>query len=132
MKGLQPVAESSEAIRVRLAAERTLLAWIRTSLALFGIGLLMARFLLTDEPGSAFAGHQDHLGSAAVSRILGIAFVLIGSVLTSAAAWRYRELLRDMAQGVRLPPGATIPLVASTLVSALGLAMSLCLVFLAA
>jgi uncharacterized membrane protein YidH (DUF202 family) len=37
-------AEGAEDPRVRFAAERTLLAWIRTGLALMGFGFVVARF----------------------------------------------------------------------------------------
>jgi uncharacterized membrane protein YidH (DUF202 family) len=40
--------------RVFFAAERTLLAWIRTALALMGLGFVVARFdILTREPMAA-------------------------------------------------------------------------------
>lgn len=43
--------------RVFFAAERTLLAWIRTALALMGIGFVVARFdVLADGPSSVAAG----------------------------------------------------------------------------
>jgi putative membrane protein len=37
-------ANSAEDPRVRFAIERTLLAWVRTGLALMGFGLVVARF----------------------------------------------------------------------------------------
>ena len=43
--------------RVFFAAERTLLAWIRTALALMGLGFVVARFdVLADGPSSLLAG----------------------------------------------------------------------------
>lgn len=43
--------------RIFFAAERTLLAWIRTALALMGLGFVMARFdVLAGEPSSLIAG----------------------------------------------------------------------------
>lgn len=36
--------EKAEDPRVRLAGERTLLAWIRTGLAMMGFGFVIARF----------------------------------------------------------------------------------------
>lgn len=43
--------------RIFFAAERTLLAWIRTSLALMGLGFVVARFdVLAGGPSSIIAG----------------------------------------------------------------------------
>ena len=66
--------------RVYLAAERTFLAWIRTSLALMAFGFVIARFGLFLREIEA-----THAGSTAVPSALslpiGIAFVLIGALL---------------------------------------------------
>jgi len=62
--------------RVFFAAERTLLAWIRTGLAVMGLGFVVARFGL-------FVRLVAHGGTAVPpatgSTALGVAFVLLGA-----------------------------------------------------
>ncbi|MGZ8366108.1 MAG: YidH family protein [Nitrospira sp.] len=78
--------ESPEDPRIRLAGERTLLAWIRTGLALMGLGFVVARFdQYLREIGdggstasSAFPGLLLWLGSALV--ILGVAVNVLASL----------------------------------------------------
>lgn len=70
--------------RIRFAAERTLLAWIRTGLALMGFGFVVARFGLFlhevakiehTEPRSE--GWSSWIGTALVA--LGVAVVLLAA-----------------------------------------------------
>jgi putative membrane protein len=70
--------------RVFFAAERTLLAWIRTGLALMGLGFVMARFalVLRELTGIEAALTPDMPGA---SRWFGIALVALGAVTTAGA-----------------------------------------------
>ena len=62
--------------RVRMAAERTFLAWIRTSLAVTSLGFVLAR----------------HDGPSLVSTFLGVGLMLLGSASVGFAAWQYGRL----------------------------------------
>ena len=55
--------ESTRA-REHLANERTLLAWIRTAIALMGLGFVVARFGLFLREISAIGGHSVQSGSS--------------------------------------------------------------------
>lgn len=81
--------------RIYLAAERTLLAWIRTGLAMMGLGFLVARFgLFLREMAvwrEAKATHAPHL-----SVWIGSALVLLGIVATLVAAAEYVHMLRRL------------------------------------
>ncbi len=84
--------------RVYLAAERTFLAWIRTSLALMAFGFVIARFGLFLREIEA-----THAGSAAVPSALslpiGIAFVLIGALLNILASVHHLRYISQLNSG---------------------------------
>jgi len=83
--------------RVYFAAERTLLAWVRTGLAVIGLGFIVARFglylrLLRQEPNAT-----AHLGST----IIGVGLILLGSAAVGVAAWQHRRFCRDLSPAER-------------------------------
>ena len=79
-------------LRERLANERTLLAWIRTAVALMGFGLVMARFGLLLE--SVVAASHGVAHTAGTSRWIGVAMILSGS----AIAWVGRRRTHAYAE----------------------------------
>jgi len=70
--------------RVYLAAERTLLAWLRTGLGLIGVGFAVARFglfLRELQPEKVRAAHATGLSAWA-----GVALVALGVIVNVGAA----------------------------------------------
>ncbi len=105
------------ATRDHLANERTLLAWVRTSLGVIGLGFVIARFgLFLEEVGSR---HHPHTW---VSTLVGTALVLIGGGLMVPALRRYRRAASAIerneykhSSGVEVALGAGLVLVALAL-----------------
>lgn len=122
-----PIADSDP--RVFFAAERTLLAWLRTGLAIVAIGFLVARFglfiqlLAMQTPLQAAHGTSS---SASWSAGLGIAFVLVGSLAIAIAAVQHGRFVATLT-GPDLPPAYSrhIAVVLSFAVAALGLVLAL-------
>jgi putative membrane protein len=84
--------------RVYLAAERTLLAWIRTGLAMMGFGFVVARFgLFLRELQSVQQGTP--LESARGSLWFGIALVLMGVLVNLFAVFHHARLVRGLREG---------------------------------
>jgi uncharacterized protein (DUF302 family)/uncharacterized membrane protein YidH (DUF202 family) len=85
-------------LRDYLAAERTLLAWIRTGLALMGFGFVVARFALflqqvqvvTPAPSAQSSGLSLWFGTALIGA--GVAVLLF-------AAWHHTRLVKTMDRG---------------------------------
>jgi putative membrane protein len=96
-------AESSDP-RIYFAAERTLLAWVRTGLALMGFGFVVARFglflrelaVVHEETPSAPTGY---------SLWVGLGLVLLGVVVTGLAALRHYHWVRRLREGIITLPG---------------------------
>ncbi len=96
--------------RVYFAAERTLLAWIRTGITIMAFGFVVARFglflrLLRAENGQPVT-------NGGISPYLGAALVLIGVIAVSAGTKRYREFSRRLGPSALPSPHAEVlPLV---------------------
>ncbi|MFN2427499.1 MAG: YidH family protein, partial [Candidatus Binatia bacterium] len=72
--------------RVYFAAERTLLAWIRTGITIIALGFVVSRFALflrlVVPPDAAVAGDAH---GRWISDLLGVSLVLIGSGVIALA-----------------------------------------------
>ncbi|WP_447601454.1 YidH family protein [Nitrospira sp. Nam80] len=108
--------------RVFFAAERTLLAWNRTSLTLMAFGFVIERSglllrALTPQPGMP--------GIGGLSFWIGIGFIVLGAVTAVAAIVQYRAVLRTL-KPVEIPEGyrATIGIYVNALVALLGAALT--------
>lgn len=103
-------------LRVLQANERTLLAWIRTDLALLGFGFVVARF-------GVFAEQGQPLGHSRAALALGALFVLLGSVSSVAATVRYVRIRRAILEARRVVPGIVLSTAIALGVALLGLVL---------
>ncbi len=80
--------------RVLFAAERTLLAWNRTSLALIAFGFLVERAGLLL---NAIAPSQAHAASMVLTFWLGLAFIALGALSAVYSSRQYAAVLRTLS-----------------------------------
>jgi putative membrane protein len=80
-----------------LAAERTLLAWIRTGIALMGFGFVVARFgvFMRELARAGNHGQLQRFDSALVGTVL----VAAGVVVNVWASLRHRVIVRRLREG---------------------------------
>jgi uncharacterized protein (DUF302 family)/uncharacterized membrane protein YidH (DUF202 family) len=111
-----------------LAAERTLLAWIRTGLALMGFGFVVARFgLFLQQLQVAQRAPAAH--SYGLSLWFGTALIAVGVVVNVFAGWHHLRLVRELDRGETEHSRPSTQAVAIALFLALiGLAMAIYLV----
>jgi putative membrane protein len=80
-----------------LAAERTLLAWIRTGIALMGFGFVVARFGLFLRELARVGGHAA--AQRFDSAFVGTVVVGAGVAVNLWASLRHRDIVRRMREG---------------------------------
>ena len=85
-------------LRDYLAAERTLLAWIQTGLALMGFGFVVARFGLFLQELQV-AQHTLAAQSYGLSLWFGTALIAVGVVVNVFSGWQYARLVRELDRG---------------------------------
>lgn len=117
-----PLAFAPGQLRDRLANERTLLAWVRTALALMGFGLVLARFSLL-----AGAAALPRAGEQGLAHALGVALVLTGVLVMTIGGRRTRAYGRVIDPGAR-PPGAGPLTLTTVAVVGLGVLLAVYLV----
>ena len=109
--------------RVYFAAERTLLAWLRTGIAIMAFGFVVARFslvlhLLQVQNGVGVSGHG-------VSPYLGAGLVLLGAIATAVGALEYRRYcVRLPTSDLPSPRAVRIPLILASAVVLAGLILT--------
>jgi putative membrane protein len=104
--------------RVLFAAERTLLAWVRTAVALMGFGFVVAKFGLFLH---LVAGHEPSPVQEALALLSGIALVVLGVLACIAAAVQHRRFVAGLGPG-EVPRGyrAGLTTVSAYALAALG------------
>ena len=115
------LAAAVEDPRVRFAAERTLLAWLRTGVTLMGFGFVVARFgLLMRE--LAVAHHEPPPGQG-WSAWIGTGLVMLGVLITLLAAAEHGAVLKRLNRGEGyVAPRWSLALLVSAAIVVIGIA----------
>ena len=113
--------------RVFLAAERTLLAWNRTSLTLMGFGFVVEKFALFLH--MLMPGRREAAGTHGPSFWIGISFIVLGASAALLAILQHRRLLATL-RPAEIPAGAWIQLSVLTtlLLAVLGIVLAVFLI----
>ncbi|AUH67608.1 MULTISPECIES: YidH family protein [Gordonia] len=94
--------------RFTLAAERTMLAWLRTALGLIAAGVAVLHIV-------------DDFGVTGSKTALGVSLVVLGALAALTGAWRWQRVNHVLEHGGRMPgPAAVWALTVAMVVIAAG------------
>ena len=124
----QPMASMLGDPRVFFAAERTLLAWVRTGLTIMAFGFVVARFglflrLLATQQGQGIPEAELH---NRLSNGVGIALVLIGVACMVLGAVQHRSYVATLApEDIPRSHAPVYPILLCAMLAALGIALAI-------
>ena len=118
-----PVSDTDP--RVFFAAERTLLAWVRTGLTLIALGFVVSRFGLFVRLLAIQTQGSQPPGRFSLSAVLGVAFVLAGTLAIILATVQNQRFVATLPQA-DLPRGYSrvLAVVLSLFVGTLGVVLA--------
>ncbi len=114
--------------RVFFAAERTMLAWIRTGLAMMGFGFVVARFGLFLRELAIARGEALVPSTGGGSLWAGTALVLMGVVVNVYAAIAHRKFATRFHRGAPEPHDSRFGEIVASVLAAVGFAMAVYLI----
>ncbi len=124
--------DSSERSQQYLANQRTFLSWVRTSIALIGLGFAIERFSiflqqfrLIADPDAA--GNVASATADEYSALVGIGMIVVGTGIVVYALKNYLDSNKTIASG-KYTPKNTIVYTASAAIIGLGIIMIIFLV----
>jgi putative membrane protein len=82
-----------------LAAERTFLAWVRTSIAVITLGFVVAKFGVWLREIATRLDPKMQIHSTGMSLPMGEAMMAFGGILVVLAAWHYHVVNRAIERG---------------------------------
>lgn len=110
--------------RIYMAVERTLLAWVRTGLALMGFGFVVARFGLFMRE-IALTHDLQSPAAHGLSIWAGTALVVLGVFVNVASAVSYAGTVRRLRSGTPWEPRVSIlGLLTALLLAGIGVGMA--------
>ena len=102
--------------RTRLAADRTLMAWIRTSVSMISFGFTIYKFFMYLRESDLISGHIALHGP----RNLGLALVGVGTFLLAIAIVEYLLYQRWLSREMQVKFPLSTALLAAVLISLIG------------
>jgi putative membrane protein len=111
--------------RTRLAADRTLMAWIRTSVSMISFGFTIYKFYQYLMESNVLTGELPHNAP----RNFGLALVILGMFLLCMAIVEYLLFQRSLSRETGQKFSISTALVASLLISIIGILVLINLLF---
>jgi putative membrane protein len=127
---LRAMADDSnriETLRIHQANERTMLAWIRTGIALMAFGFAIARFAVFLRQVASLSAAVHVPTSTLGSVWIGSALVALGMVTNLLATVRYAQVRRAIIAGELGAPSARLVYAVGAVATLIGLAMTILL-----
>ena len=124
--------DTSERLQQYLANQRTFLSWVRTSIALIGLGFAIERFSIFLQQFRLIAdpnltGNATSTTSYEYSALVGIGMIVVGTGLIVYALRNYLDGNKTIASGKYMPKNAIV-YTASAAIIGLGIIMIIFLV----
>ena len=103
-------------VDTELANDRTFLAWLRTGIACFGLGFVVAKVALIINPGGKSVPYKSLYGGT------GVVIVLAGAMLVIAGCLQHRHVFRVCADAAKPLPQWPVTMTVVAVIAGLALA----------